>query len=70
MKHRVIKEKCLGCGTCTALCPRSFRIAEDGKSEAVIPPGDSDEEILNAAKACPTEAIEVEEDNGKKVWPQ
>ena len=66
MKHKVVKEKCLGCGTCVALCPHSFRIGVDGKSEA-IGPGETDEEILTAAKACPTEAIEVTDDQDKKI---
>jgi len=31
-KIKLEREKCIGCGSCTALCPKYFEIADDGKS--------------------------------------
>lgn len=37
MKRVVVdKNKCLGCGTCVALCPEIFELGEDGKAEVKL----------------------------------
>jgi len=60
MKVGVDKDKCIGCGACTAVAPKSFKLSEDGKVEAIIPPGDEEVVIKNAAESCPVEAIKIE----------
>lgn len=70
VKIRINLEKCLGCGTCAALAPNTFELNADNKSVVKNPTEDSEAAILDAAKACPTEAIEIEDDNGKKIWPE
>ncbi|PIR71424.1 MAG: ferredoxin, partial [Candidatus Nealsonbacteria bacterium CG10_big_fil_rev_8_21_14_0_10_37_25] len=30
---KVNKEKCIGCGLCSNLCPEVFELAEDGKAK-------------------------------------
>jgi len=67
MKKLVVdKETCLGCGTCAALCPKVFKIGEDGKAEvrqlADDQTADSSENIQNAIDSCPTNSIKWEED--------
>ncbi len=57
MKLKINKEKCLGCGTCTVLAPKTFKLASDGKAEVITPPGDKKEKIKEAIDACPVEAI-------------
>lgn len=69
-KIKIILEKCSGCGTCVALAPNTFELNADNKSVVKNPTGDSEAAILDAAKACPTEAIEIEDDSGKKLWPE
>jgi len=32
MKVILEREKCIGCGSCAALCPKYFEIVDDGKS--------------------------------------
>jgi len=32
MKIILEREKCIGCGSCQALCPKYFNISEDGKA--------------------------------------
>lgn len=58
MPITVNKDTCIGCGTCASLCPKSFRINADGKSEVI-----SQEEIecaKNAEQSCPVQAISIE----------
>lgn len=56
----VDKNKCLGCGTCVALCPKVFKLGNDGKAEVIDPKGDTEENIKNAIDSCPVGAIKGE----------
>ena len=60
MKPKVDKEKCTGCGMCVNLCPKTFKLGEDGKAEVI---GGCDQECdCQAAKnSCPVQAISLEE---------
>jgi len=66
----VEREKCIGCGSCMAICPRYFLISEDGKSSIIG--GQRDEKINNdeleagevdcaqgAADGCPVQCIHI-----------
>jgi ferredoxin len=57
MKVVVDPKLCLGCGTCVALAPKSFRLGKDGKAEVLEPPGDDEKTIKEAIESCPTAAI-------------
>jgi len=59
MKIKVDKNKCIGCGTCVAVAPKSFRLGDEGKAEPIEPPGDGEEKIKEAAEGCPVGAIEI-----------
>lgn len=62
MKVKIIKEKCSGCGTCTALCPDVFELTEEVAS--VIEKANLEENkdcIKEASEACPGEAIVIAE---------
>ncbi len=55
----VDKDKCIGCGTCVALCPEAFELAEDGKAK-VKESADAkklEKGIKEAIDACPVQAI-------------
>lgn len=59
MKVRV-NEDCIGCGLCANICPEVFSMNQDNFSEVV---GDADSNsagVMEAADACPVNAIEVE----------
>jgi ferredoxin len=57
MAITVNKDLCIGCGTCAALCPDSFKLNNDGKAEVI---GQEDTECAQkAAESCPVQAIRV-----------
>ncbi|HPV70605.1 MAG TPA: ferredoxin [Candidatus Magasanikbacteria bacterium] len=61
MKIKIDKNKCIGCGTCVALCPGSFKWDESGlKVEAINPPSDTAASLKDAAASCPVQAIDLE----------
>lgn len=57
VKIKIDKEKCIGCGTCAVIAPKSFKLGDDGKAEGIEPPGDEKEKIKEAVDSCPTSAI-------------
>lgn len=62
MKKLVVdQEICIGCGTCAALCPKVFKINNDGKAEVIDQNADTPENIQNALASCPVSAIKWEE---------
>ena len=53
-KYKVNKEKCIGCGTCVAICPEAMELKEDGKAEVI----DSEKlEKCGGKDICPISAI-------------
>ena len=71
LKICVDEEECIGDGACVNEAPETFELNDDDK--AIIKKGatDSRDAILEAAKACPTDAIVVEDkDTGEKLWPE
>lgn len=61
MKASIDKEKCIGCGTCEALCEAVFEVS-NGKS-SLKKDKLSDKDTLcveEAVKTCPTQAIKLE----------
>ena len=60
MNIKVDKTKCIGCGVCVSIAPKSFKFDGEGKSEPINPPEDSEEKIKEAAESCPVQAINLE----------
>ncbi|MBI5152262.1 ferredoxin [Candidatus Peregrinibacteria bacterium] len=60
MAVKVDPNLCIGCGTCSTMCPKVFKIDEEGKSSVIDENGDTPENIKAAADACPTRAILIE----------
>ena len=63
MKVKVNEDACIGCGACCAIADSIFEIGDNGlsevKKEEVLE--DEKQAVRDAAEACPTGAIEVEE---------
>lgn len=70
MKVAVDRAKCEGYGKCVQVAPKVFKLDEKFISVVVDPGGDTDERILLAAKVCPTKAIILEEESGKRIFPE
>lgn len=67
-KIKLEREKCIGCGSCSALCPKYFEMSDDGKSGIKGAEKKEIEELEvekiecaeSAAEACPAQCIHVE----------
>ena len=61
IKISMDREKCIGCGSCAAVCPDNWELADDGKAK---PKKTELEEVgcnEKAAQVCPVQCIKVEE---------
>lgn len=57
-----VNEGCIGCGMCSGLCPKVFRMNANGTAEAVNQEVDAEvlADALEAMDRCPAGAIEEE----------
>lgn len=69
MKIKILRDKCISAGTCVAIAPDVFELDDEGKAVLVNPDGADEQAIVDAAKSCPTQAIEVYDDEGKQLVP-
>jgi ferredoxin len=70
MRIIIDKDKCKGHNNCISIAPNVFEVDEKFKAFVLDPKGDSDEDILKAAKACPELAIILEDEiSGKQIFP-
>lgn len=56
----VNKDKCIGCGACTATCPEVFDFDDEGLAKVIK--DEVNDDVKMAVESCPTEAIEIQED--------
>lgn len=56
---RIDRERCMGSGNCGFWAPATFDLDDDGIAVVIDPEGDDEAKIHNAARGCPTSAIEV-----------
>lgn len=65
------REKCIGCGSCQAFCPKYWQLADDGKidfldSKQIAETKNFEKELKEpecnqeAADACPVQCIRIE----------
>lgn len=71
MKARVDLEVCIGAAACVVVAPEVFELGDDGLAQVI---DDKDREakeslLLEAAKACPVQAIILEDDEGNQIYP-
>lgn len=69
-KVEVIRDKCIGAGSCVAIAPGTFNLDAEGKA-IVIGDAELDDIKLLSAQSCPTAAIIVTNiETGERVWPR
>lgn len=69
-KIKVLRDLCIGAASCVAISPQVFQLDNEAKAIILDVDGDTDENILAAAQSCPVNAIIIEDENGKQVWPK
>jgi len=63
------KDKCIGCGACTAICPNNWKMKPNGKAENIKKQIDDKEFECNkeAADACPVNVIHIKDEKDNKI---
>lgn len=57
-KIKIDTEKCIGCGSCSAVCPDCFEIGDDGKAHMIKEESSCGETcVKEAIDICPVDAI-------------
>ena len=70
MKITIDRTKCEGYAKCVQASPKVFKLDAKMIAEVIDPKADGDENIVLAAKICPTKAISLEaEGTGRKIFP-
>ncbi len=61
-KYRVTvdENKCIGCGSCSAVCPANFEMTAGGKAKSIKQEIESMGCNQLAAESCPVEAIRID----------
>jgi ferredoxin len=63
------QSRCIGAGNCVHIAPAAFQLDEENIAYLVDPASVSDEDLLDAARSCPTDAIYLDTEDGKAVYP-
>lgn len=66
----VDRNLCIGAATCVAVAPKTFAL--DNEAKAIIldtATQDSEQTIIDGAKACPVAAIIITDESGKQIFP-
>ena len=69
MKVRVERDLCIGVGNCVAYAPTVFTLDEERKAVVLDPASVDDDTVLAAAESCPENAIIIEDDEGRQLYP-
>ncbi len=69
MQVRIDRAACCGNAQCVEIAPAVFQL--DSKNKAVVLDAEaaSLEVLTEAAEACPCQAIVIEDDEGKQLFP-
>lgn len=50
---------CIGCTLCTQICPKVYKMNDNGKSQVFDSKGDSEEKIQQSIDSCPVNCISL-----------
>jgi ferredoxin len=68
-KISVNRELCASNAECVSLAPDVFELDDEDLCVVIDPEGAKDQRILDAARACPVDAITLIASDGEQVWP-
>jgi ferredoxin len=66
---KIDRSLCSGFAECVGIAPEVFRLGTDNISVVVDAEAGDDETVLDAARACPVDAITVIDEYGDQLWP-
>lgn len=66
---RILRPECCGHAECVEAVPEVFVLDSRNKAVILDPEAASRERLIEAAEACPCQAIVVEDDEGNPVFP-
>ncbi len=70
MKVRIDRDLCKGIGACVAVAPKVFQQDNEEKAVVIDAHGNSDDDIWEAAEACPFGAVILEDETtGEWLYP-
>ncbi len=69
MNARVDRDLCIGAANCVAIAPTVFQLDDERKAIILDVSSVDEETLMEAAESCPTNAIIVEEDDGRQIFP-
>ncbi|OGE36511.1 hypothetical protein A3A14_01070 [Candidatus Daviesbacteria bacterium RIFCSPLOWO2_01_FULL_43_38] len=67
---KINRKTCISCSACTVSAPKTFELDNKCISMVKPEPNDNPKTILDAAQNCPVEAIVIEDETGKTLWPK
>ena len=67
----VDRDLCIGAASCVGVAPEVFELDADDTSVVINPEGADDETIVQAAQACPQDAISLKDkETGQQIYPE
>jgi len=66
---QIDRSLCTRYAECVGLAPEVFQLGDDKVSVVIDPEGADEEAILDAARACPVDAITLIDEFEEQVWP-
>ena len=70
LREEVDEGRCIGVANCEVCAPNLFRLNAFRIAQVLDPASTTREKILEAAMDCPVDAIIVETEDGKVLWPK
>lgn len=69
MQLRILRQHCCGNAQCVEIAPAAFALDPKGRAMVLDAEAESPEKLIEAAEACPCQAIEVLDDEGDVLFP-
>ncbi|PIY69166.1 ferredoxin [Candidatus Roizmanbacteria bacterium CG_4_10_14_0_8_um_filter_39_9] len=70
LRVTVDRNLCIGAATCIAVAPKTYVLDSEAKAIFInTAPEETEETIIDSAKACPVAAIIIQNEAGQQVFP-